>query len=110
MSPANKTLVWCTTVALTIISAASWSHGSSPDAWAEFHADVAKVCKAVATSKGLADIQIVVNQLGSESFGVGILRAKNGPKGAAGVYACIYDKKTKRAEVTASFDQALPRP
>lgn len=96
--------------ALVTSAAATSSHGSSPDAWNDFRAAVEQACRAMATSKRLVEVQIVIDLFGSESYGVGVLRAKDSPKANYRVYACIYDKKTKRAELTSGFDAPLPRP
>ncbi len=90
---------------------ATASHASSDDAWAQFEKDVSKAC--ITAAKGLIDNgRAVTDPYGSESYGMAVVSGK--AKGAKATIStiCVYDKKTKRAEIGGeiSADRLLVKP
>ena len=76
---------------------------SSPDAWEEFRRDVEKSCRAAV--KGVIDPQVVqVDPYGSESYGFAVLVGPEASGSKLRLVACAYDKRRRRAEVSAAFD------
>lgn len=82
------------------------SYASSDDAWAEFRADVKTACEALSPTEGT--VLVEVNPFGSESYGTAIVYHQTD----AGLdrYICVYDKKTKQAELTGAFSPAATDP
>jgi hypothetical protein len=86
---------------------------SSDDAWASFRTDVSRAC-AVEAKKRYADPVVVVDSYGAVSYGVALIYARlAGPKGATpppglATVVCIYDKKTKKAELSGEFRTVNP--
>jgi hypothetical protein len=74
---------------------------SSGDAWAEFRADVERTCLALVQDQGTVTIE--VNPFGTESYGVALITVK--ADWGEDRLACVYDKVTKKAELSASFSQ-----
>lgn len=75
---------------------------SSDDAWETFRDDVSKACLALAPTRGETEIE--VDDFGSESYGVAILTTTF--EGAdAERTVCVYDKRSKAAELTAPFSE-----
>lgn len=74
---------------------------SSGDAWAEFRVNVEKACLALVQEQG--EVSIEVNPFGTQSYGVALItiRADWGEDRVA----CVYDKVTGVAELSASFSQ-----
>ncbi|MTH78666.1 hypothetical protein [Paracoccus aestuariivivens] len=85
---------------LLLAFAATPALASTDEAWKEFQADVEKACTALAPAEGETGIE--VNPFGSEHFGAALLITTL-PDGGADRYVCIYDKQTKKAELTAPF-------
>ncbi|MFD1882812.1 hypothetical protein [Paracoccus pacificus] len=73
---------------------------SSDDAWAAFQAEVDQACRDLVQDPG--DIAIEVNPFGSENFGAAIVTLTP-QEGDPDRMICIYDKKEKKAELTAPF-------
>lgn len=67
---------------------------SSPDAWAAFRADVAAKCLAAAQATGMKAPEVIVHPLGTEAYGVAVLRE------GADKRICIYGKQSKKVELT----------
>ena len=91
------------TISLSLLPVLA-SHAASPEAWEEFRADVERVCLALAPS--LDQPKVVVNPFGTESYGVAMLIGGE-QGGGTETYACIYDKKTRRAELSGPFDAPI---
>lgn len=85
---------------LLLALAATPALASTDEAWAEFRADVEKACTALAPAEG--ETAIEVNPFGSESYGAALLITTL-PDGGADRYVCIYDKQSKKAELSAPF-------
>jgi hypothetical protein len=79
------------------------SYAASPEAWEEFRIDVERACLALAVS--LDRPKVIVNPFGTESYGVAMLIGDE--KGGGETYACVYEKRTKRAELSAPFDTPI---
>lgn len=71
---------------------------SSGDAWQEFAADVQAKCLA-ASKDMLDDAKAVVDPTGSEHYGLAIMTGKAKGTETAVSHICVYDKKTKIAEL-----------
>lgn len=85
---------------LLLALAATPALASTDEAWKEFQAEVEKACTALAPADG--ETAIEVNPFGSDSYGAALLITTL-PDGGADRFVCIYDKKTKKAEITAPF-------
>ncbi|WP_134679742.1 hypothetical protein [Paracoccus ravus] len=85
---------------LLLALAATPALGSTDEAWKEFQAEVETACTALAPTEGETGIE--VNPFGSESYGAALLITTL-PDGGADRFVCIYDKKSKKAEITAPF-------
>lgn len=70
------------------------AQASSPDAWADFRADVKAKCVAAAQGAGMKPATIIVHPFGTETHGVAVLVAGTDKR------ICVYDKHTKVAELT----------
>ena len=96
-------MVWLMAIALSLAPAVE-SYGASPEAWEQFRTDVERACLALAVS--LDEPKIFVNPFGTESYGVAMLIVAE--KGGGGeTYACVYEKRTKRAELSGPFDTPI---
>lgn len=71
---------------------------SSDNAWQEFAADVQAKCLA-ASKDTLEDAKAVVDPTGSEHFGLAILTGTAKGTDTVVSHICVYDKKTKVAEL-----------
>jgi hypothetical protein len=80
---------------------ASPAQASSEDAWEEFRADVERACLALVREQGTVTIE--VNPFGSESYGIALITVK--ADWGEDRLACVYDKVTQKAELSASFSQ-----
>lgn len=82
------------------------SYASTDDAWAEFRADVKTACEELSPADGT--VLVEVDPFGSESYGTAIVYHQTD----AGLdrYVCIYDKKTKQAELTGALPPANSNP
>jgi hypothetical protein len=74
----------------------------SPDAWDAFRAEVAAACTALVTTEGTVTVE--VNPFGSESYGAAIVTVS--ADWGSDRMICIFDKKTRSAELTAAFPPA----
>ncbi len=74
---------------------------SPGDAWDQFRADVGAACLALVQGPGTAKVE--VNPFGSDSYGVAVVTLSSG----AGTdrMICVYDKASKKAELSAPFDE-----
>ena len=70
------------------------SEASSPDAWEEFRTDVAAKCLAAAKSTGMKSPEVLVHPLGTETYGLAVLRE------GADKRICVYVKQTQKVELT----------
>ncbi len=74
----------------------------SPDAWNAFRAEVAAACTALVTTEGTVSVE--VNPFGSQSYGAAIVTVT--ADGDSDRMICIFDKETRKAELTAAFTPA----
>ena len=74
---------------------------SSDDAWAQFRVDVGAACLALVEGPGTATVE--VNGFGSESYGVALVTLTS--EAGADRMVCVYDKQSKRAELSAPFGE-----
>lgn len=87
-----------TLAAAFLSSGLTIAHASSDDAWSEFRAEVGKAC--VAAAKGLIENgKALVDPFGSESYGLAVVSGKAVGAKAAISAICVFDKKTKKAEI-----------
>ena len=84
---------------LALISTPAFA--SSDDAWAQFRTDVGAACLALVQGPGTANVE--VNGFGSEHYGVALVTLTSGA--GSDLMVCVYDKATKTAELSASFDE-----
>jgi hypothetical protein len=77
------------------------AHASSEDAWSEFRENVRTACLALVREQGTVTIE--VNPFGTESYGVAIITVK--ADWGEDRMACVFDKVTGKAELSASFSQ-----
>ena len=70
------------------------SEASSPEAWEEFRTDVAAKCLAAAKSTGMESPEVLVHPLGTETYGLAVLRE------GADKRICVYVKQTQTVELT----------
>jgi hypothetical protein len=73
---------------------------SSEDAWTEFRENVRTACLALVQEQGTVTIE--VNPFGTESYGVALLTVK--ADWGEDRLACVYDKVSGKAELSASFN------
>lgn len=85
---------------LMLLISASPVLASSDDAWAQFQTDVETACTALAPEAG--ETAIEVNPFGSETYGAAIM-VTSYEGGGVDRFVCIYDKHSKKAELTAAF-------
>lgn len=84
--------------AILFTAAAGAANASSDEAWGQFQKDVDKAC--VTAAKGLiANGKTVVDPFGSESYGLAVVSGKAVGAKATISTICVYDKKTKKAEI-----------
>jgi hypothetical protein len=97
----QKVPVMKTTALSCLVLAASGAaaHASSGDAWAEFQAEVAKVCLALPDAPKGAAVQ--VSPFGSESYGAALITWVEA--GVLQQQVCIFDKVAHTAELAAPF-------
>ncbi|MDO5621957.1 MAG: hypothetical protein Q4G24_10850 [Paracoccus sp. (in: a-proteobacteria)] len=84
---------------LILAALATSAAASSPEAWDTWRQEVATTCLAALPDGQIAAIQ--VNPWGSESYGAAILDLPSGER-----LVCIFDKRSKAAELTAPFAPA----
>ncbi len=70
------------------------SQASSPQAWEEFRADVGAKCLAAAKATGMKTPEVVIHPLGTETYGLAVLRE------GADKRICVYVKQTQKVELT----------
>lgn len=91
--------------ALAFASSAGVASASSDAAYATFKASVSKTCTTLAKSR-FADPIVLVDAFGSASYGIAQVYGRpQSPKGLAQLPGlssaiCVYDKKTKKAELS----------
>lgn len=85
---------------LLLLASAAPALASSDDAWEEFRAEVRTTCAALAPTEG--ETAIEVNPFGSESYGTALMITTL-PDGGADRYVCIFDKQSKKAEISGAF-------
>ena len=88
-------------LALCLALAAGPALASSGDAWAEFREDVRSACLALVQGQGTVSIE--VNPFGTESYGVALVTVT--AEWGEDRMACVYDKVSGKAELSASFSQ-----
>lgn len=77
------------------------ARASSPDAWADHRHAVESACSALVTAPVDGSLAIEVNPFGSERYGVALIAIRQ-PAGQE-LLACIFDKGSGKAELTAPF-------
>ena len=91
--------------ALAFAMSAGIAFASSDAAYATFKASVSKTCTTLAKSR-FADPIVLVDAFGSASYGIAQVYGRpRSPKGFAQLSGlssaiCVYDKKTKKAELS----------
>ncbi len=80
---------------------ASPAFASSEEAWVEFRAAVGEACLALVKDQGTVSVE--VNPFGTQTYGVAIVTLTS--MVGADRMVCVYDKATKKAELSASFSQ-----
>jgi hypothetical protein len=88
-------------LAACLALAASPALASSGDAWEEFREDVRAACLALVQVQGTVTIE--VNPFGTESYGVALVTVK--ADWGEDRMACVFDKVSGKAELSASFSQ-----
>lgn len=86
-------------VLLAMLPVMAW--GSSDDAWEEFRAKVEQECRSLVEAPDGAAVAMDVNPFGSESYGVALVTVDVAE--GQDRMACIFDKATGKAELTAPF-------
>lgn len=87
---------------LGLLAAPALVHASSEDAWEEFRANVETTCRALIDAPETAQVAVEVNPFGSESYGAALMTIDYGEAGQDRL-ACIFNKQTETAELTAPF-------
>jgi hypothetical protein len=67
---------------------------SSPAAWDAFAKDVRDKCLAAAEAAGMKTPEVVVHPLGTETYGLAVLREAGDKR------ICVYGKQSKKVELT----------
>lgn len=67
---------------------------SSRAAWEAFEKDVRDKCLAAAQSAGMKTPEVVVHPVGTETYGLAVLREAGDKR------ICVYGKQTKKVELT----------
>jgi hypothetical protein len=98
MHPA-RTALSALAFALPALAVTVPAQASSPAAWEAFRADVEKSCTA-SLPEVLGSPTVFVEPTGTQSYGVAAIEGLSPESKAQVVYVCVYDKQTKRAEVT----------
>lgn len=80
--------------------AATPAFASSDEAWQDFRQEVETACAALAPDAG--ETAIEVNPFGSDSYGVALLISVM-PDESVDRYVCIFDKQSRKAELSAAF-------
>ncbi|WP_377295332.1 hypothetical protein [Rhizobium sp. SG2393] len=102
---ATRALLAAGLAALTGLAGAP-AFASSDDAWAAMRKDVAAACRKLAAGS-IEKPVVTVDPFGSQSYGLALLQGK--PKGGKGQIAmiCVYDKKTRAAEIGGELTDAV---
>lgn len=82
------------TLAALAVLTPTFSHASSPAAWAEFTTDVRDKCLAAAKAEGMKSPEVIVHPVGTQAYGIAVLRE------GADKRICVYGKQSKRVELT----------
>jgi hypothetical protein len=85
-------------VTAIVLAAPLPAAASSDDVWAAFKADVRKACISAAKDL-IQNGKALVDDYGSEHYGLAIVSGKAVGAEAAISTICVFDKKTKRAEI-----------
>lgn len=88
------------TAACLSLAAALPALASSDEAWNAFREEVRQSCAALAPTGG--ETMIEVNPFGSDSYGAALI-VHTVNDDLADRYVCIYDKASKKAELSAPF-------
>ncbi len=84
------------------VSGAQTAQAASPDAWVEFEQEVELACREA--SKDVITVEVVqVDPFGSESYGFAVLVGPEVGSSALRLVACVYNKASQKAEVSAAF-------
>ncbi|EAS41775.1 hypothetical protein C9J48_15195 [Photobacterium profundum] len=82
-------------------------HASSSDAWEEFEQAVRTQC-SIQFDRSFSRYHIYIDPYGTESYGMAIARGKlkssTGLRAPDSSMVCIYNKRSKQAEVGQSFN------
>lgn len=90
--------------ALLFCAGTAAAQASSDDAWSAFAKEVEQKCLAVA--KGTIEApKAVVDPYGSERFGLAIVTGKARGAKVHISAICVFDKKTRKAEIGGEFGQ-----
>ena len=80
---------------------------SSDEAWQDFEDDVRQQC-SILFDREFSRYQLHVDHYGSESYGIafakGKLRSSSGLRAPNLSMICIYDKRSRQAEISQSFN------
>jgi hypothetical protein len=88
---------------------------SSDAAWSQFRADVTTACTAKAKTL-VSDPIVLVDAHGSESYGIALIYGRTtAPHGTAQLpgltsVVCVYDKRTKKVEVSGPMRTEFTNP
>lgn len=95
--------------ALAAAFLATAAMAASEEEWRAFRAEVASACVAAAAPL-FASASATVDPFGSESYGLALLRGSARGSGADIAAICVYDKKSKAAEIGTEIDLAAASP
>jgi hypothetical protein len=76
----------------------SAAHAATDEAWSRFRRDVAAACLALAAPL-LEDARATIDPFGSPSFGLAVVRGREGGGDGQAMVVCVYDKQSKAVEV-----------
>lgn len=87
-----------TAALITALLSPMSAFASSDEAWAELREDLVSTCEKLAQdAMPDAQLDIMPNEYGSESYAVAIVKA------GEDLSVCVYDKRTRTAELTTPF-------
>ena len=85
--------IFAAALALALLTPAV-GQASSPDAWAEFRADVRARCLAAGQAQAMKAPKVIVHPDGSPAYGIAVLIENTDKR------ICVYVKQTKAVELT----------
>ena len=85
--------------ALLLAASPALADGEAP--WGAFREEVRTACEALVEAPADAEVVTEVNPFGSESYGVALVTVT--ASYGTDRMACVFDKATRRAELTAAF-------